>query len=71
VSLKHKLRALLLCLPLLLGSLSGMPMRPEDVDVLMESLNQQKIVEIMPDESENGDDTIKKVRRLLNEDRRK
>jgi len=34
VSIKHKLRMLLLYLPLLAGSLSGVPMRPEDMDQL-------------------------------------
>jgi len=67
MSFKHKLRALLVCLPLLLGSFSGVPMRPEDIEELMQSMNQQKIVLTIPDESENGDDTIKKIRKLLDE----
>jgi hypothetical protein len=57
VSMKHKLRTLLLCLPLLVGSLIGAPMRPEEIEELMQSMNQQKIAYTIPDESENGDDS--------------
>ena len=59
--MKHKLRTLLLCLPLLVGSLIGVPMRPEDIEELMQSMNQQKIAYTIPDESENGDDTIRRL----------
>jgi len=55
--MKHKLRTLLLCLPLLVGSLIGAPMRPEEIEELMQSMNQQKIAYTIPDESENGDDS--------------
>jgi hypothetical protein len=61
VSMKHKLRTLLLCLPLLVGSLIGAPMRPEEIEELMQSMNQQKIAYTIPDESENGDDTIRRL----------
>jgi hypothetical protein len=54
VSFKHRLRSLLLCLPLLLGALGGMPMRPEEIEELMHSMNQQKIEYTIPAESENG-----------------
>ena len=47
---------LLLYLPLLAGSLSGVPMRPEDMDQLMEAMNQERIELVIPDESETGDD---------------
>jgi len=58
VSIKTKLRTALLCLPLLLGAFSGMPMRPEEIEELMHSMNQQKVVVTVPDESENGDGGI-------------
>jgi hypothetical protein len=61
VSMKHKLRTLLLCLPLLVGSLIGAPMRPEEIEELLQSMNQQKIAYTIPDESENGDDTIRRL----------
>ncbi len=55
MSFKHKLRSLLLCIPLLLGALGGMPMRPEEIEELMHSMNQQRIEYVVPLESENGD----------------
>jgi hypothetical protein len=59
VSIKHRVRTLLLCLPLLLGAFSGMPMRPEEVEELMHNMNQQKVVVTIQDESEDGDGTKK------------
>jgi hypothetical protein len=61
VSIKHRLRTLFLCLPLLLGALSGMTMRPEEIEELMHSMNQQKIVVTVDDESENGDEPLPKL----------
>jgi hypothetical protein len=65
VLIKHKLRMLLLYLPLLAGSLSGVPMRPEDMDQIMEALNQERIEYVIPDDGENGDDTVKEVRKVI------
>lgn len=56
MSLKRKLRTLLVCLPLLLGSMSGVPMRPEEVEELMQKMNEQQMVYVMPGEGENGDE---------------
>jgi len=53
VSFKHRLRTLLLCLPLSLGALGGMPMRPEEIEDLMHTMNQQKIVVTVEDEGNN------------------
>jgi hypothetical protein len=65
VSIKRKLRMLLLYLPLLAGSLTGVPMRPEDMGQIMESLNQERIEYVIPDDSENGDDTVKEVKKVI------
>ncbi len=65
MSIKLKLRMLLLYLPLLAGSLSGVPMRPEDMDQIMEALNQERIEYVIPGDSENGDDTIKEVKKVI------
>ena len=65
MSIKLKLRMLLLYLPLLAGSLSGVPMRPEDMDQIMGALNQERIEYVIPDDSENGDDTIKEVKKVI------
>lgn len=54
MSLKGRLRTLVLCFPLLLGSISGVPMRPEEIENLMHSLNQQEIVVTIPKENEDG-----------------
>jgi hypothetical protein len=56
VSIRRRLRTLLLCLPLLLGAFAGMAMRPEEIEELMHSMNQQTISYVIP-ESENGDRT--------------
>jgi hypothetical protein len=61
VSIKHRLRTLLLCLPLLMGAVGGMPMRPEQIEDLMRTMNQQKIAYGITKESENGDDTLPKL----------
>jgi hypothetical protein len=61
VSIKHRLRTLLLCLPLLFGALGGMPMRPEEIEDLMHSMNQQKITHNIPENSENGDEYLPKL----------
>lgn len=58
MSLKGRLRTLALCLPLLLGSISGVQMRPEEIEDLMHSMNQQKIVVTIREE-ENGNDGYK------------
>jgi hypothetical protein len=58
VSIKSRLRTVLLCLPLLLGAFSGMTMRPEEIEELMHSMNQQEITCTIPEESENGDGTV-------------
>lgn len=53
VSFKHRLRTLLMCIPLLFGALGGMPMRPEEIEELMRTMNQQKIVMVVEDEGDN------------------
>jgi hypothetical protein len=57
--MKHRLRTLLMCLPLLIGSVIGVPMRPEQIEELLQSTKQQKVADIIPDESENGDGTTR------------
>ena len=67
MSITHKLRMLLLYLPLLAGSMSGVPMRPEDMDQIMETMNQERIEYVIPDDSENDDDTIKQIKKVIEE----
>ncbi len=56
-----RLRTLLLWLPLLMGSFAGMPMRPEEIEELMHSCNQQKITMTIRDDSENGDEPYRNL----------
>lgn len=57
VSLKQRLRTLLCCVTLEVGTLIGVPMRPEQIQELMQTLNQPKIAQTTPDESDAGDGT--------------
>ena len=61
INIKGKLRQLFLCLTLLAGSLSGVQMRPEEIEELMHSMNQPKLAHVLREEFEGSDDTIKKV----------
>jgi hypothetical protein len=58
--LGRTLRALLLGLVLCGGSILGVPMRPEEIEELMSRVNQAKI-EVTVDESDVGDETIKRI----------
>ena len=62
MSIKHRLRMLVLCLPLLLGAGIGMPMPPEEIDELMHSANQQTITYTIPGDRETPDEMIRKLR---------
>ena len=57
MSIKHLLRTLIVCLPLGLGALAGVAMKPEEVEELMHNLNQPKTTVTIPDDSESGDGT--------------
>lgn len=59
MSIKHKVRTLFLCLTLLVGSMGGAPMRPEEIEELMHSMNQPKITYTIRAEGGNGDDLPK------------
>ena len=65
MSIKGKLRLILLYLPLLAGALSGVPMRPEDMEQLMDATNREEIVHVIPEDDEVGDETIREIRRMI------
>jgi len=46
----------LLCIALGIGSLIGVPMRPEEIQELMQTMNQPKIAHTLPQENENDED---------------
>ena len=55
VSIKARLRTILLCATLELGVLSGVPMRPEEIRALMHQLNQPKVAHVLPNAEQDGD----------------
>ena len=55
MALKHRLRTLLCCVGLEVGALMGVPMRPEDIQNLIRSLNKPKVAHTNPDKSVEGD----------------
>ena len=57
VSLVKRLRLLLLCVALELGVLSGVPMRPCEIQDLMNQMNQPRMAHALPSENDEGDDS--------------
>ena len=55
MSIRQRLRTIVLCFVLELGALSGVPMRPNEIEDLMLTLNQPKVAHTIPDESKKGD----------------
>ena len=55
MSLKQRLRTVLCCVVLEMGTLAGIPMRPEQIQELMQSLNQPKVARTDPEEQADGD----------------
>ena len=53
--MKRRLLRMFLCLVLCVGSL-GLPMRAEEIEELMRTMNQPKIVRKFAEERERGDD---------------
>ena len=54
--MKKRFRKILLCLVLCVGSQMGLPMRVEEIEELMRTMNQPKIVRKFAVEAERGDD---------------
>ena len=65
MSIKGKLRMLFLYLPLLAGALSGVPMRPEDMEKLNDALHQDTIVCVMEDDEPEDDDVRTRIREMV------
>jgi hypothetical protein len=63
MSMRRRLRTLLVCVMLQFGALLGMPMRPGEIQELMHSMNQPKVVHTLPDENETGDGDAKASQR--------
>lgn len=56
MSPQPRLRTLMVCLMLEFGALTGITMRPEQIQELMHTMNQPKTAHTIPDEREKGDD---------------
>jgi hypothetical protein len=56
--MKRRFLNVFLCLVLCTASLSGVRMRPEEIDELMRTMNQPKIVRKFAEEEERGDDPL-------------
>jgi hypothetical protein len=54
LSIKRKLRALFLGLILGIGSIAGMPMRVEEIENLMHSMNQTRVCQIIREEHDDS-----------------
>jgi hypothetical protein len=56
MSLKKRLRTICVCLVLEAGVLIGVPVRMEEVQELLHSLNQPKVAKTDPEQDEQADD---------------
>ena len=56
--MKRRFRRILLLLVLSVGSQMGLPMRPEEIEELMRTMNQPKLVRKFAEEEEKGDDPL-------------
>jgi hypothetical protein len=56
--MKRRFRRILLLLVLSVGSQMGLPMRPEEIEELMRTMNQPKLVRKFAEEEERGDDPL-------------
>lgn len=55
MSLKTRLRTLLCCVVLEIGALTGVPMRPDEIQELMNTLAQPKLARTNPDKPDDGE----------------
>jgi ferredoxin len=52
---RSRLRTILVCSMLEFAALFGLPMRPEQIEELMRTMNQPKLAHVIPDEDEDGE----------------
>jgi len=55
MSIRRRLRTILVCAVLEWSALIGMPMRPEEIVELMQTMNTPRVVRTIPDEDEGAD----------------
>jgi hypothetical protein len=56
MSLRKRLRTIFLCTTLEFAALMGMPMRPEEIDELMHTMNQPKLAHTIPEQQEEDEE---------------
>ena len=56
--MKKRFRKMFLCFVLGAGSMMGLPMRAEEIEELMRTMNEPKIVRKFAEEEEQGDDPV-------------
>jgi hypothetical protein len=56
MSIRHRLRTILVCMVLEWSALVGTPMRPEEIVELMQTMNVPRVVHTIPDDHDAGDD---------------
>ena len=56
MSLPGRLRVLLVCAALEFGVFAGVPMRPDQIQELMNQLSQPVVAHALPADDESGDD---------------
>ena len=59
---RRRLCRFVFCSVLAFASIGGAPMRPEEVEDLMRTMNQPKIAHSLRDETDDGEDLIKNLR---------
>lgn len=55
MSWANRLRVLVVCLGLEIGVLSGVPMRPDEIQELVNQMNQPKVAHVLRTEDDEGD----------------
>jgi len=55
MSFKSKLRVLTVCLILQAGVFMHCPMRPEQIEEVMQQMNQPKLARVLPSDEDDGD----------------
>ena len=60
--MKWRFRKIFLCMVLCVASMKGVRMRPEEIEELMRTMNQPKLVRKFAEEDERGDDPTAEFR---------
>lgn len=53
--IRKRFRTVFLCLVLEVGALTGVPMRPEEIRELMQTLNQPKVAHVLKETEEDSE----------------